>query len=80
MLSQGYYDNRYWTLWKLPMFGCTDPGAVLQEVNRATKAFPNAYIRLVRALAVAVRGAVWDKVMQTKASAVFSASLPLRLP
>jgi hypothetical protein len=22
---QNYYDNRYWTMWKLPMFGCTDP-------------------------------------------------------
>jgi ribulose bisphosphate carboxylase small subunit len=22
---QNYFDNRYWTLWKLPMFGCTDP-------------------------------------------------------
>lgn len=21
----GYYDGRYWTLWELPMFGCTDP-------------------------------------------------------
>ena len=23
-----YYDNRYWTMWKLPMFGCTDAGQV----------------------------------------------------
>ncbi|KAA8547803.1 hypothetical protein F0562_004232 [Nyssa sinensis] len=22
--SPGYYDRRYWTMWKLPMFGCTD--------------------------------------------------------
>jgi ribulose-bisphosphate carboxylase small chain len=22
--TPGYYDNRYWTMWKLPMFGCTD--------------------------------------------------------
>ncbi|GAB4816046.1 hypothetical protein N2152v2_003092 [Parachlorella kessleri] len=42
-----YYDNRYWTMWKLPMFGCTDPGQVLQEVDECTRAFPNAYIRLV---------------------------------
>ena len=40
-------DNRYWTMWKLPMFGCTDPGQVLQEVDECTRAFPNAYIRLV---------------------------------
>lgn len=22
--SPGYYNGRYWTMWKLPMFGCTD--------------------------------------------------------
>jgi hypothetical protein len=49
---QGYYDNRYWTMWKLPMFGCTDPSLVLQEVNRASKAFPQAYIRLVSILTI----------------------------
>merc|ERR1712070_1025540 len=21
----GYYSNRYWPMWKLPMFGCRDP-------------------------------------------------------
>jgi ribulose bisphosphate carboxylase small subunit len=21
-VSSGYQDNRYWTMWKLPMFGC----------------------------------------------------------
>ncbi len=47
MNAQGYYDNRYWTMWKLPMFGCTDPSSVLTEISRCTKAFPQAYIRLV---------------------------------
>jgi hypothetical protein len=28
MPLQNYYDNRYWTMWKLPMFGCTDPSQV----------------------------------------------------
>jgi len=42
-----YYDNRYWTMWKLPMFGCSDPSQVLKEVDACTKAFPEAYIRLV---------------------------------
>jgi len=45
-VSVGYYDNRYWTMWKLPMFGCTDPIQVLREVDAATKAFPNAFIRM----------------------------------
>jgi len=44
--SACYYDNRYWTMWKLPMFGCTDPVQVLKEIDAATKAFPNAYIRM----------------------------------
>jgi len=42
-----YIDNRYWTMYKLPMFGCTDPSQVLTEIQNATKSFPNAYIRLV---------------------------------
>lgn len=37
---------RYWTMYKLPMFGCTDPGQVLTEINNATKSFPDAYIRI----------------------------------
>jgi ribulose-bisphosphate carboxylase small chain len=43
----GYQDNRYWTLWKLPMFGCQSGDQVLAEMNACTKAFPDAYIRLV---------------------------------
>ena len=42
-----YYDNRYWSMWKLPMFGCTDGSQVLKEIQACTKAFPDAYIRLV---------------------------------
>ena len=30
----GYYDGRYWTLWKLPMFGCDDASLVLNEIQR----------------------------------------------
>jgi ribulose-bisphosphate carboxylase small chain len=42
-----YFDNRYWTMWKLPMFGCTDGAQVVKEMQACTKAFPDAYIRLV---------------------------------
>ena len=42
-----YQDNRYWAMYKLPMFGCTDSSQVLKEIQAATKSFPNAYIRLV---------------------------------
>jgi ribulose-bisphosphate carboxylase small chain len=42
-----YYDNRYWAMWKLPMFGCSDGQQVLREIAACRKAFPNAYIRMV---------------------------------
>jgi len=45
-VSAGYYDNRYWTMYKLPMFGCTDPSQVLNEIDNATRSFPDAYIRI----------------------------------
>lgn len=41
-----YYDNRYWTMWKLPMFGCTDASQVIKEIATVTKTFPNAYVRM----------------------------------
>ncbi|XP_009794031.1 ribulose bisphosphate carboxylase small subunit, chloroplastic isoform X2 [Nicotiana tabacum] len=41
----GYYDGRYWTLWKLPMFGCNDSSQVLNEIQECKKAYPNAFIR-----------------------------------
>jgi len=44
--SAGYYDNRYWAMYKLPMFGCNDASQVLAEIANATKAFPDAYIRM----------------------------------
>ncbi|GCL56843.1 ribulose bisphosphate carboxylase small subunit [Microcystis aeruginosa NIES-3806] len=45
-VSPGYYDNRYWTMWKLPMFGCTDPSQVIGEIANCAKALPAAYIRI----------------------------------
>jgi ribulose-bisphosphate carboxylase small chain len=45
-ISPGYYDNRYWTMWKLPMFGCQDANQVLKEIDAATRALPEAYIRI----------------------------------
>ena len=47
MNTVGYQDNRYWTMYKLPMFGCTDSSQVLAEIASAVKSFPKAYIRLV---------------------------------
>ncbi|KAK4846237.1 hypothetical protein QYF36_014738 [Acer negundo] len=45
--SPGYYNGRYWTMWKLPMFGCTDAMQVLKELDEAIKAYPNAFVRII---------------------------------
>ncbi|XP_030521295.1 ribulose bisphosphate carboxylase small subunit, chloroplastic-like [Rhodamnia argentea] len=45
--SPGYYDGRYWTMWKLPMFGCTDPLQVLKELDEAIKTYPKSFIRII---------------------------------
>nr|Q08186.1 RecName: Full=Ribulose bisphosphate carboxylase small subunit, chloroplastic 6; Short=RuBisCO small subunit 6; Flags: Precursor [Mesembryanthemum crystallinum]AAA03698.1 ribulose-1,5-bisphosphate carboxylase/oxygenase small subunit [Mesembryanthemum crystallinum] len=45
--TPGYYDGRYWTMWKLPMFGCTDPSQVVAELEEAKKAYPEAFIRII---------------------------------
>jgi ribulose-bisphosphate carboxylase small chain len=43
----GYYDGRYWTMWKLPLFGCSDAGQVLEEVAACKREYPSAYIRVI---------------------------------
>merc|ERR1712060_115207 len=45
-ISACYYDNRYWTMWKLPMYGCTDANQVLAEIQKCIAAFPDAYVRI----------------------------------
>jgi ribulose-bisphosphate carboxylase small chain len=45
--SVTYQDNRYWTMFKLPMFGCTNAQEVLREINNCKKLFPGSYIRVV---------------------------------
>merc|ERR1719235_2049681 len=43
----GYYDNRYWSMYKLPMFGIQDPSAVIREIENCKKDFPNAKVRVM---------------------------------
>nr|CAH59404.1 Rubisco SSU [Plantago major] len=45
--SPGYYDGRYWTMWKLPMFGCTDASQVIAELEECKKEYPNAWVRII---------------------------------
>jgi ribulose-bisphosphate carboxylase small chain len=42
-----HYDGRYWVMWKLPMFGCTDARQVLEEVRACTTEYPNAFVRVI---------------------------------
>merc|ERR1711907_285083 len=43
----GFYYNRYWMMWKLPMFGCPAGDQVLAEVANCKKEYPDHYIRVV---------------------------------
>ncbi|CAM8924145.1 hypothetical protein QQ045_022576 [Rhodiola kirilowii] len=45
--SPGYYDGRYWVMWKLPMFGCTDSSQVIKELEELKKEYPNAFARII---------------------------------
>ncbi|WP_461216444.1 ribulose-1,5-bisphosphate carboxylase small subunit, partial [Lactococcus cremoris] len=45
--SPCYYDGRYWTMWKLPMFGCTDATQVYKELQEAIAAYPDAFHRVI---------------------------------
>ncbi|XP_024390465.1 ribulose bisphosphate carboxylase small subunit, chloroplastic [Physcomitrium patens] len=45
--SPGYYDGRYWTMWKLPMFGCNDSAQVLREIQECKTTFPNCWVRVL---------------------------------
>jgi len=44
-INANYYDNRYWVMWKLPMYGCNSADEVLAEVKACVKAFPDCYVR-----------------------------------
>jgi ribulose-bisphosphate carboxylase small chain len=43
----GYYDGRYWSMWKLPLFGATDASQVLNEVLECKKSYPEAFVRVI---------------------------------
>ena len=37
----------YWTMWKLPLFGCSNPQEVLNEVQQCRSEYGHCYIRVV---------------------------------
>merc|ERR1711904_123441 len=46
-MGPGYYDNRYWSLYKLPMFGCTDSNEVINAIETCKREMPMAKIRVI---------------------------------
>ena len=38
--------NSYWEMWGLPLFGVSDPAAILFELNMCRKAKPNYYVKV----------------------------------
>lgn len=46
-MGPGYYDNRYWTMYKLPMFGCTNSAEVIREVDSCKSEFRNSRVRVI---------------------------------
>jgi len=46
-MGPGYYDNRYWSMYKLPMFGCTNPQDVVREIEACKREFPHAKVRVM---------------------------------
>lgn len=39
--------DHYWTMWKLPMFGESDPDYVMQELEACHRAYPDHHVRLI---------------------------------
>merc|ERR1712023_83084 len=42
----GYVD-RYWLMWKLPMYGCTDSSEAIKEIAACKAEYPNAMIKCI---------------------------------
>jgi ribulose-bisphosphate carboxylase small chain len=40
-------ETYYWTMWKLPLFGCSSPQEVLAEVQQCRSEYGHCYIRVV---------------------------------
>jgi ribulose-bisphosphate carboxylase small chain len=40
-------SDHYWTMWKLPMFGESDPVHVMDELEACRRSYPDHHIRLI---------------------------------
>jgi ribulose-bisphosphate carboxylase small chain len=39
--------DHYWTMWKLPLFGESDPVRVMEELEACRRSYPDHHIRLI---------------------------------
>jgi ribulose-bisphosphate carboxylase small chain len=39
--------NHYWTMWKLPLFGESDPVRIMEELDACRRSYPDHHIRLI---------------------------------
>ncbi len=39
--------DHYWTMWKLPMFGETDPVRIMEELEACHRSYPDHHVRLI---------------------------------
>merc|ERR1711930_27724 len=46
-MGPGYYDNRYWSMYKLPMFGANNARDVVDAIESCRREFPQAKIRVM---------------------------------
>merc|ERR1712078_530170 len=53
ILGPGYYHNRYWNMWKLPLFGCTDGTQVISEIKECLQTYPDVTVRVTPSTASA---------------------------
>merc|ERR1719316_1055823 len=47
ILGPGYYHNRYWNMWKLPLLGCTDGTQVISEIKECLQTYPDVTVRVI---------------------------------
>jgi ribulose-bisphosphate carboxylase small chain len=46
-VEPGRATARYWYMWKLPLFGVTDPAVIRSEVDACIEANPGHHVRLI---------------------------------
>merc|ERR1712159_475859 len=64
-VNANYYDNRYWVMWKLPMYGCNNADEVIQEVS-VRQGVPELLRQMRRLRQHQASAMCWLLVLQTE--------------